>query len=151
MSQSLTGHHNLTFAKCKILPSPLPSTLYPDVNLALTLILALAFSTLTPGSLVAPSLDRVDSSQPRTIPDGKGGYIREAPYDAVADVETCKRLHRLLVEATGWEKLHVAEVEDLAEFRAYNQPLGDLWAWFVNNCAFNEPTWEAYRDLRRLR
>ena len=77
--------------------------------------------------------------------------LADLDYDAVANVEACKRLHRLLVQATGWEKLHVAEVDDLGEFRAYNQPLGDLWAWFVNNCAFNEPTWEAYRDLRRLR
>ena len=30
----------------------------------------------------APPLERADSSQPRTIPDGKGGYTREAPYDA---------------------------------------------------------------------
>ena len=32
--------------------------------------------------LAAPPLERADSSQPRTIPDGKGGYTREAPYDA---------------------------------------------------------------------
>ena len=35
--------------------------------------------------------------------------------------------------------------------RAYNQPLGHLWAWFVNEFAHSERAWHAYRQLFQLR
>ena len=67
---------------------PLPP---PAVTLrSVTAPASIGNPTVRPGSdadghgllSAVPPLERADSSQPRTIPDGKGGYTREAPYDA---------------------------------------------------------------------
>jgi hypothetical protein len=64
-----------------------------------------------------------------------------------------RRLHEWLVEVTACRDLELADPDIVGSEAAAvaNQRVGPLWAWFVNEFGYNARTWDAYRDLLRVR
>ena len=56
------------------------------------------------------------------------------------DFESAKRLQKVLVGATTCRDLELVSTSSASKARAYNQPLGHLWGWFVNEFAHSERT-----------
>jgi hypothetical protein len=77
--------------------------------------------------------------------------MAQLTYEDRRDFESARRLQRLLVGATTCRDLELVSTSSASKARAYNQPLGHLWAWFVNEFAHSERAWHAYRQLFQLR
>jgi len=78
------------------------------------------------------------------------GQLADLEYKDKRDIERARRLHRVLQDATTCRDLQIVRHSSLGKCREYNQPLGELWLWFVNEFAFNERCWHSYRKLMRL-
>ena len=79
-----------------------------------------------------------------------GRQMASIPYEDKSDLEQARRLQRLLVEATGCRDLELVTRGSSELLREHNQPLGELWMWFVNEFAHTERSWKIYRALLRL-
>jgi len=76
--------------------------------------------------------------------------LEKIRFGQARELEKGKRLQRLLEEVTGCKAIPLLADESLGarDIERANEQLGALWAWYLNEVAYTERAWHAYRTLR---
>jgi serine/threonine protein kinase len=77
--------------------------------------------------------------------------LAQLDWKAMRAPATARRLHEVLVEATGCDAIPLFERPgaEPAELAVHNSIVASLWLWFLNEFGHTDRAWSVYRGLRR--